>query len=231
MSRSFASLNTRPKAVPPVSWQPDRLKPPPAPAKAEKASEAAVVVPGGEATGEAYRRGLDEGYRHCREELAAREEDLARREAALEQTRVELAAQARQQEERLQQERTVMMKGAQLQLVELSVRVAERLLRAQLKLSPDTVIRVAREALAQLEGGQAVRIRASEADLPVLLEAVGGLAAEAGVAELEVAAHPGLEQGELELETDSGSLDARWSSQLARMQRGLRQPLTGEEGA
>lgn len=179
---------------------------------------------------DAYQRGLAEGRQLGREEFALEREGLAAREAILERARADLERRAGELEASFREEREALIKGAQLQLVELAVLVAERLLRAQLKLAPDTVIRVAREALGEIRGEPAVRLRAGPEDVPLLREALDGLAGEAGVSELEVIPQSDLDQGELEVETSSGTLDGRWSSQLACMRQGLSRPITGEEG-
>jgi flagellar assembly protein FliH len=155
--------------------------------------------------------------------LAARETELARVQEGLQ-------GEFRAREQRLEEEYAALHHQAQLYVIEIAVKVAERLLRAQLRLAPDTVIRVAREALTEAEGGDLVRVRVAPSDLQVLQEAATGLAAETGVGRMEVAARPGLERGEIELETGTGTLDGRWSTQLERVRRGLRQVVGGGEG-
>ncbi|HSW10165.1 MAG TPA: FliH/SctL family protein [Bacillota bacterium] len=232
-SRSFSPLDAAPPrgALPPQPWNPGRLGRDPV-AAAEPPPETAAVPPDGDGGREdaAFARGYAEGQQQAQVIVAERLAELAVLEADVQQVREGFQAEFRAREQRLEEEYAALRHQAQLYVIEIAVKVAERLLRAQLRLAPDTVIRVAREALAEAEGGDLVRARVAPSDLEVLQEAAAGLAAETGVGRLEVAARPGLERGEVELETGTGTLDARWSTQLERARRGLRQAAGGGEG-
>jgi len=178
----------------------------------------------------AFARGYAEGQQQAQTVVAERLAELAAREADLEQIGAALKAELHARERQLEEEYAILRHQAQLHVIEIAVKVAERLLRTQLRMAPDTVIRVAREALTEAEGGDLVRARVAPSDLEVLQEAAAGLAAETGVARLEIVARPGLEPGEVELETGTGTLDARWATQLERVRRGLRQAAGGGEG-
>ncbi|HCC32733.1 MAG TPA: hypothetical protein DEQ28_02350 [Clostridiales bacterium] len=232
-SRRFSPLDAAPprEVLPPQPWSPGRVSRDPV-AAAEPLPEMAAAPPESDdrREREAFARGYAEGQQQAQIIVAERLAELTAREADVQQVREGLQATFDARKQRLEQEYAALLHQAQLYVIEIAVKVAERLLRTQLRLAPDTVIRVAREALAEVEGGDQVRIRVAQSDLDVLQEAATGLAAETGIGRLEVAARPGLERGEVELETGTGTLDARWSTQLERVRRGLRQAAGGGEG-
>jgi flagellar assembly protein FliH len=236
-SRSFSPLDAAPppEVLPPKPWSPDRLNREstgavsPSPETPSAAPEADA---GGDAGREdaAYARGYAEGQQQAQAIVAQRLAELTASEAELARAQEGLQGEFRAREQRLEEEYAALHHQAQLYVIEIAVKVAERLLRAQLRLAPDTVIRVAREALTEAEGGDLVRVRVAPADLQILQEAATGLAAETGIGRMEVAARPGLDRGEVELETGTGTLDGRWSTQLDRVRKGLRQVVGGGEG-
>ena len=106
------------------------------------------------------------------------------------------------------------------QVIKLARVLAERLLGEQLRVSPDTVVALAEQALAEARGVSAVRLVAHPEDVPVLEAALGRL--EGASRSVTVAASPARRRGELRLESDLGTLDAELAPQLERLAKHLR---------
>jgi len=99
--------------------------------------------------------------------------------------------------------------------------LAERLLRSQLDLDPTRLVPVAREAIAQFWGAQAVTVRGCPTDISVLRAHVD----ELGVppASLDLVEDPDRAPGALLIRTRVGELDADLALQLDRLVESLRQ--------
>jgi len=230
-SRSFLPLGRQTvtgRETTAADWRPGRLHPAPVHRPASSTPDTRRAADADRE--QAYLDGYAAGMAACREELEAERRRLAEDRAALERARIELEALRQHEKLALEQQRATLLRQLQLETVELAVALAERLLRAELRLAPDTVIRVAREALGELDGSSAVRLKVCPQDAATLREAAQGLAHETGVAELEIIPQPHLEPGEVEVETSSGGLDGRWACQLARLRRALHRAVAGEEG-
>lgn len=130
-------------------------------------------------------------------ELAARNLTLAAREAALDERALDRS-------------------------IELARVLAERLLGEALRLEPERVVALARNALAEARGARRVELAAHPDDVP-LLEAALADARLTGVT--RVLADPTRLRGSIRLDTDAGTLDAELAPQLDRLAARLRDTL------
>jgi flagellar biosynthesis/type III secretory pathway protein FliH len=112
------------------------------------------------------------------------------------------------------------------QTVDLARLLAERLLGEALRLEPERVAGLARQALREARGARQIKIVAHPNDAVTLGGALGELGVDSSVVSIE--ADPGREPGNLRMVTDIGVLDAELSPQLARLALKLREALQDE---
>ncbi len=109
-------------------------------------------------------------------------------------------------------------------LVRVAVVLAERLLGAELQLDPARIAEFARTAIAEARGARRVVIQAHPADADLLrshLDSLGGHSQAVDVRE-----EPALARGDLRLQTDIGTIDAKLVPRLERLAAALRDALT-----
>lgn len=108
------------------------------------------------------------------------------------------------------------------ELVQLAVRVAEKLIGEELRSSPETISTIVREALRSVRRAKSFVLQVHPADAAILDERVTALRAAAGpFREIEIAANPSLSRGDCIVESDIGIIDARLETQLKNMERAL----------
>ena len=106
--------------------------------------------------------------------------------------------------------------------VQLATVLAERLLGESLRVDPQTVAKLARQALVEAQGARTVRIDAHPDDVLGLQQHLA-LLQIAQVASISPDAT--LQRGSLRLHTDLGTIDAQLGPQLERLARALRDAL------
>lgn len=113
---------------------------------------------------------------------------------------------------------------ARPQLVRLALRVAEKILRQKLEMSPETVVPMIDEALRSVRAQQQARIiiRVNPADQPMLeSRRQRWLERFPSIASLDIVADDTLQRGGCRLETDFGSVDATIETQIRVIERHL----------
>lgn len=187
------------------SWSPDSLGglPPPQRRQAEPA-------PGPTAeewlarVDAARRQGREEGYR---EGLAA----LVEREKKLEQ---QLAAQLAQFTRALDAEFDGLHEELADAVTRIALQLARQVLRSELQLAPELVLRVAGEAIeAVVQSATQLTVYVHAQDLPLLAEGLQNLLESRGA---RLLAHPEIERGGCRVESDVGSVDARVATRWAQ---------------
>lgn len=108
-------------------------------------------------------------------------------------------------------------------VVALAVALAERLLGAALDLDPARVVHLARAIFAEARGARRANIDAHPSDAPVLREQL--TTAGLDVQSIEIREDPSLARGELRLQTDLGTIDARLAPRFERLAAALRDAL------
>ena len=107
--------------------------------------------------------------------------------------------------------------------VELARLLAERLLGESLRVAPEQVIALARQALAEARGARRITVVAHPEDAVILLHSLPALGLDPSTA--QVRADPARTRGNLRIETEIGVLDAELSPQLERLSLKLRESL------
>jgi flagellar biosynthesis/type III secretory pathway protein FliH len=108
-------------------------------------------------------------------------------------------------------------------VVALAVALGERLLGAALDLDPARIVHLARAIFAEARGARRARIDAHPSDAPVLREQL--TTAGLDVQSIEIREDPALARGELRLQTDLGTIDARLAPRFERLAAALRDAL------
>jgi type III secretion protein L len=159
------------------------------------------------------------------EAIAVQARDLARSEAAQsareaqEQAEAQMAAQwlALRQAEGARLDRDAE------RIIAIGVVLAERLLGAALDLDPARIADLARAAIAEARGAQRIAIEAHPLDAAALRQHLGAAGLDALT--VEVRDDEALARGELRLQTDIGTIDAKLAPRLERLAAALRDAL------
>ena len=105
-------------------------------------------------------------------------------------------------------------------VLEVAVILAERLLGASLRLDADRIADIAKAAIAEARGARRIVIEAHPADADALRSHLGTLVSEAQA--IDVRADEALARGDLRLQTDIGTIDAKLAPRLERLAAALR---------
>jgi flagellar biosynthesis/type III secretory pathway protein FliH len=108
--------------------------------------------------------------------------------------------------------------------VELARLLAERLLGESLRVAPEQVVALAKQALGEARGARRIRLVAHPEDARILEQSLPALGLESSTA--QVRADEGRTRGNLRIETEIGVLDAELAPQLERLALKLRESLT-----
>ncbi|RDV84673.1 FliH/SctL family protein [Ammonifex thiophilus] len=195
-------VNLRPlplKELPPPEREEVREEPEPTPSEEEVIAslraEAEALV--SQARAEAERLKAE----------AVAELEAARREAG------RLVEQAREAIRAAEEERRRLMAELEPELVNLAVTMARRLVAAELKLNPEVVLNVAKEALSLVRDRPYVLLLVNPEDLPLCQanrQKLEVLLPEGAV--LRLLPDPRLGRGECQVETDQGVVDATFKA-------------------
>jgi flagellar biosynthesis/type III secretory pathway protein FliH len=109
-------------------------------------------------------------------------------------------------------------------VIPLAVALAERLLGAALDLEPSRIVHLARTVFAEARGARRARVDAHPLDASVLKEKL--TTAGLDVQSVEIREDPTLARGELRLQTDLGTIDARLAPRFERLAAALRDALS-----
>jgi flagellar assembly protein FliH len=113
---------------------------------------------------------------------------------------------------------------AELELLELSVAIARRILRREVSVDPDALRGIVAIALAKLQSAEIYTVYVH----PQLLQALTSLLARlAPERQIKLKSDAGLAIGALLFETEKGTLDVSIETQLKEVERGLIDKLTG----
>jgi len=168
------------------------------------------------ASAEAHRRGLVEGLARGREQGEAESREAARLLAAI--------------TVRLSAERAAVLAGAESDLLSLAIAVASRIVRREVSIDREIVVRVLEDALRRVSPLEEVVVRVHPSDYLALREAPGVLSALAEARQFELAEDRRVGQGGCLIETGSGAIDARLESALDEIGRALARAADEERG-
>jgi type III secretion protein L len=147
-------------------------------------------------------------------EEAQRERESIR-EQAREQGRAEGLGELNQILARTSQRADELTKGWEQNMLRLSVRVAEKIIGEQLKVQPETIVSIVREALRGTRPGRRLSIQVNEAEAQQVRSRVDRLRDSVSASsDIEIVASPSVAPGGCVIESELGVIDARLETQL-----------------
>ncbi len=121
---------------------------------------------------------------------------------------------------RLQSER--LAEQARADAIEIAFQIAQRIVGAELRQSPEPLFSLVRSALAQAGEARRVQLRVHPEDGVILRANTPKVARAApAVAKLEILDDSSLERGDCLIDTDFGEIDGRLSTRFAELRRAL----------
>ncbi len=123
--------------------------------------------------------------------------------------------------ENAREQRKEIIETAEPELVRLAMAVAERIVYDHVGIDPTVVLENVRHALTRLVGREVVTVRVNPADAEVLRKHREGTAASNEVEHLRVVEDQRVDRGGVVIETESGTIDAKISTQLREARRAL----------
>jgi flagellar assembly protein FliH len=113
-------------------------------------------------------------------------------------------------------------RGAEPEMAQLSVLIASRILARELRITPDSILAMTREAVSEVTHAKSARIRVNPFDLPVLEEHKSAImAASASLRELEIIEDPDILAGCV-IESDGGVIESLVDEKIAEVLRTVR---------
>jgi flagellar assembly protein FliH len=106
-------------------------------------------------------------------------------------------------------------------LLRLAVRIAERIIDAELRSDPETLRGIVREAVRPLIAAPEIRVRVHPQDVEAIEAAREAIATEVGAREVEVHPDERLSPGSCRVETSLGTVDADLRDQLRAIEIAL----------
>lgn len=166
----------------------------------------------------AYQEGYQQGYAEGKQRAEAEAQDALHKQVNL------LRAEVNQFMERLRAEFENCLQATEAPLLELVIEIAHKVIREELRMRPDHIIALIRDALRRIKGFGTVRVWVNPADLErVRQNRVSLLGVLDGVENLEIVEDRRVEAGSCRIETEQGTYDARIHTQLEMIEGALRQ--------
>lgn len=204
----------QPVEAEPVGVQEDAFSPfggPEAPAVFHGASVHAAPDPA-EALSDAYDRGVEEGERRA---------DAEFREA-LERLRVEEDHRISTLLVGMTDQMKALQRTVEQDAYRFALAVAERIIKREVTLSDDVVISQIKDAMQRIVGVESIKLRVHPSDEAVVHAHRGAFLSSLGnVRDLVIETDEGMERGGCIIESASGNVDARISTQLRQIESSL----------
>jgi flagellar assembly protein FliH len=187
---------------------------PPAAEQAPPPAAPATVIPR-EVLDDAFRRGFADGLATAERRAA----DLAaERIAAIEGERQQFL-------DALQRQLDALTERTEREALRLALAVAGVVVRREIALDPDTVLRRVREALRRVVGAESITLRVHPEDEALVRgQRTSLLGAADSLRELLVETDDSVERGGCIIESRAGNIDARITTALAQIERALSAP-------
>lgn len=161
-----------------------------------------------------YQQGYAEGKRQAQQEM----------EHALQLQIESLRAEVEGFLHSLRVEFDAYLQATETPMLELVMEIARKVIREELRMHPDHILALIRDALRRIKGFGAVRIFVNPADLDrVRQHRASLLSVLDGIDQLEILEDRRVEAGSCRIETEQGTYDARLSTQLELIENALRQ--------
>jgi len=167
---------------------------------------------------------------------AMRQAEAIRREARKagnEAGRAETAANVSEALETLNQaikERKTIIKDAEQEILTLSIKIAEQIIRSEVSLHRDVCLNIVAEAIARVSDREQIIVKASREDAEYLKRYKERLAGMLdGVKSFSILEDANIEPGGCIIETNLGFIDAKISTKLKSIEEALRKVSSEEE--
>ena len=141
--------------------------------------------------------------------------------AAAEAEMEEMLATMRGLVEMARAERHKIIESSEGELLRLALSIAERVLNAHVAMDQSTVLEMTRSAIARVVNRETVTVRVNPADIEVMREHRDRLMAMNDVEHLRLIEDQRVDRGGVVIETDSGTIDGKISTQLREVRRVL----------
>jgi flagellar assembly protein FliH len=166
----------------------------------------------GEALDEAYARGLAEGQRRAEAEF----------QAALEGVRAEEDQRIAALTGGISEQMKSLQGRVENDAYKFALAVAERIIRREILLTDDVVIAQIKDAMQRIVGVESIKLRVHPTDEPVVsAHRATFLASLGNLRDLVIEADESMERGGCIIESASGNVDARISTQLRQIETAL----------
>ncbi|MGZ3503922.1 MAG: FliH/SctL family protein [Vulcanimicrobiaceae bacterium] len=116
-------------------------------------------------------------------------------------------------------ERHKIIEAAEPEIVRLATAIAERILHQHVALEPNTVVEMTRAAITRLVNRETVTVRVNPADIEMMRENRDAIMSMNDIEHLRVIEDQRVDRGGVVLETESGTIDAKVSTQLREVRR------------
>ena len=133
-----------------------------------------------------------------------------------EQVRAELALEQTQKLVELATLRARVLERAENDIIQVARLLAERIIAEELALDPEKIVPMARQALREIGGATQVTMHAAPEAAEVLRHEMSRIESSRAV-RIEIVSDASLEPGDLHVQTDVGSIDARVGTQLTHL--------------
>ena len=133
-----------------------------------------------------------------------------------EQVRAELALEQTQKLVELATLRARVLERAENDIIQIARLLAERIIAEELALDPGKIVPMARQALREVGGATQVTMHAAPGAAEVLRRGMSRLESSCAV-RIEIVSDASLGPGDLRVQTDVGSIDARVGTQLTHL--------------
>ncbi|MBI2266779.1 MAG: hypothetical protein HYU64_16720 [Armatimonadetes bacterium] len=130
-----------------------------------------------------------------------------------------LILEARSTLEQAMAERDALLRGAESEVAQLAVKIAERIIQTEVAAKPEIVLGVIRSTLEKVKDRESVIIKVNPGDLDMVRnnrETYSRIVE--GLRSMEIQGDPRVERGGCVVETNLGNVDARISTQLAALE-------------
>ena len=118
-------------------------------------------------------------------------------------------------------ERHKIIEGAEPEIIKLAMTLAEKVVHQQITIDGSVVLSMARAAISRLVTRETVTVRVNPADIETIRENKAKMLASTDIEHLRIVEDLRVDRGGIVMETESGTIDAKVSTQLKEAKRVL----------
>ncbi|MFN2527239.1 MAG: FliH/SctL family protein [Candidatus Baltobacteraceae bacterium] len=118
-------------------------------------------------------------------------------------------------------ERHKIIEGAEPEIIKLAMLVAEKIVHQQISIEKSVVVSMARAAIARLVNRETVTVRVNPADIETIREQKDKMLANSDIEHLRILEDNRVDRGGVVIETESGTIDAKITTQVKEAKRVL----------